>query len=286
VKLVLANPLPDLAVLAQEVSHGHAGEPPRGGAIFNHLFAHVSPHPIGSVRIAGRELAVFNFQVFQVGAVLLILALFGYALAGLRSGRPNRFQRTLVGFVLWIRDEMVFPIMGHHHGSRFLPYFLSIFFFIAVSNLLGLFPFGVTSTASPFVTGGLAVLTLLMMIAGGMVAQGPVRFWLNLVPHGVPAPLWPVLFVVELVGLIVKPVALTIRLFANMTGGHLVVLSFLGLIFFFGDSLHGWAYGVALPAVALAVFIMIIEAFVGLLQAYIFTLLSIQFVHSSMHPEH
>jgi len=259
---------------------------PRGGEIFTHLFAHLSPHPISSVRIAGRDITIFNFQIFQVLAVALILALFGYALAGLRSGRPNRFQRVWIGFVLWIRDEMVVPSMGRHHGERFLPYFLSVFFFIAFSNLLGLIPLMSTATSSPFVTAALAILTFLFMIVGGMIAQGPIRFWLNLVPHGLPLFLWPIMFVVELVGLVVKPVALTIRLFANMTGGHLVVLSFMGLIFFFGESLHAMAYAVAIPAVGLAVFIMIIEAFVVLLQAYIFTLLSIQFVQASLHPEH
>ena len=116
--------------------------------------------------------------------------------------------------------------------------------------------------------------------------QGPLAFWKNLVPH-VPAWLWPLMFVVELLGLLVKPAALMIRLFANLTGGHLVVLSFMGLIFFFAGASHSaMGYGVAPVAIAFAAFIMIIEAFVALLQAYIFTQLSILFVGASVHPDH
>jgi len=136
------------------------------------------------------------------------------------------------------------------------------------------------------VTGAMALITFIMMVGGGMVEQGGVAFWKNLIPHGMPAWLVPLMFVVELIGLVVKPFALMIRLFANMLAGHLVVLSFLGLIFYFGESIGSLAYAVAVPSVGLAIFIMIIEAFVALLQAYIFTYLSILFVGMCRHPEH
>jgi F-type H+-transporting ATPase subunit a len=171
-------------------------------------------------------------------------------------------------------------------GRRFLPFFLTLFFFVLFMNLLGLIPGSATATASIFVTGALATITLLSMLVCGMVAQGPFAYWKNVVPH-VPLALWPLMFVVEVIGLIVKPFALMVRLFANMSGGHMVVLSFLGLIFFFAGVEHSAAgYGVSPIAVAFAVFIMIIEAFVALLQAYVFTMLSILFVQASIHPEH
>ena len=181
---------------------------------------------------------------------------------------------------------MAIPVMGRKDADRFMPLFFSLFFFIAFANLMGLVPGSATATASIFVTMALALITFGTMIGAGMAMQGPLAFWKNLVPH-VPAWLWPLMFVVELLGLLVKPAALMIRLFANLTGGHLVVLSFMGLIFFFAGASHSaMGYGVAPVAIGFAAFIMIIEAFVALLQAYIFTQLSILFVGASVHPDH
>lgn len=259
---------------------GDQGENP-----FVNLFMHVLPHKLEGVELFG--LPVYNLQIFQILSVVLVLVLFAGVARNSRQETGGKLARILAGFVGWIRDEMVFPYLGHKDGTRLLPYFLSVFFFILFMNLLGLVPYGATATASIFVTAGMASLTLLAMLGLGMFTQGPIKFWANLVPHGIPAPLLLIMVPVELVGLLVKPFALTIRLFANMTGGHLVVLSFMGLIYYFGQTFGaavGW--GVSLPSVGLAVFIMIIEGFVALLQAYIFTLLTIIFVSMSMHPDH
>ena len=234
----------------------------------------------------GAAIVFTNLQLFQIASVLVVLLAFSGVPRYLRTGKGDAVTRLMAGFCLWVRDEMVVPVMGKELGHRFLPFFLSIFFFILFMNLMGLVPGAATPTASIFVTAALALITLLSMIGCGMVAQGPLAFWRNLVPH-VPWWLWPLMFLVELLGLFVKPFALMIRLFANMTGGHLVVLSFVGLIFFFaGTEFSAAGYGIAPVAVAFAVFIMIIEAFVALLQAYIFAQLSIIFVGASIHPEH
>jgi len=233
----------------------------------------------------GFQLVLTNLQIFQLAAVLLVLVAFLGVPGAIRSGRGDVLTRFFAGFALWIRDEMVMPVMGKDLGNKLLPYFLCVFFFILFMNLMGLVPGSATPTASIFVTGALALITLLSMVFGGMFVQGPIAFWKNLVPH-VPLALWPLMFVVELIGLIVKPFALMIRLFANMTGGHLVVLSFMGLIFFFGGMSSTVGYSVSPVAVGFAVFIMIIEVFVAMLQAYIFTQLSILFIHASVHPEH
>lgn len=292
---------------AQHVE-GAAQHVPTGSGIFTHLYHHVLPHPLEInghpvvLHIAGYDLPVFNLQIAQITSVVLMFVLFMWAKSGLVSGKQGKVQRILSGWVLWIRDEMVEPILGPHLSHKLLPYFLTLFFFLAFNNLLGLMPnpfigwmphaelvpLGVTANASIFVTAGLALSTFAFMVVGGMIMNGPIKFWVGLVPHGIPGFMWPLMFVVELIGLIVKPFALMIRLFANMTGGHLVVLSFMGLIFYFGqDSMLGnMGYAVSIPAVAFAVFIMIIEAFVALLQAYIFTLLSLLFVGASLHPEH
>jgi len=234
----------------------------------------------------GVQLVMSNLQIFQIAALLMMFIAFSGVATYLRTGQGDAITRVMTGFCMWIRDEMVVPVMGAERAQRFLPYFLSVFFFILFMNLSGLVPNGATATASIFVTAALALLTFLSMIGCGMAAQGPLAFWKNLVPH-VPWWLWPLMFFVEVLGLVVKPFALMIRLFANMTGGHLVVLSFMGLIFFFAgleQSAAGW--GIAPIAVGFAVFIMIIEAFVAMLQAYIFTQLTVLFVGAAVHPEH
>lgn len=276
-------------------------------SVFTTLYMHLIPatlvdaqhHPLLSFAVPGLpaifdmdrhvegvQLVATNLQLFQIAAVALILIGFSGVVGHLKSGGGDRATRVLAGFAAWVRDDMVFPTMGRERGQKFLPFFLTLFFFILFMNLMGLIPGGATATASIWVTAALATVTLGSMLICGMVIQGPVAFWKHLVPH-VPVALWPLMFFVEVVGLVVKPFALTIRLFANMNGGHMVVLSFLGLVFFFAKEngpVVGWAS--APLAIGFAVFIMIIESFVALLQAFIFTQLSILFVQTSVHPEH
>jgi len=235
---------------------------------------------------AGTQIVATNLQLFQLAAVLLLFLCFSGVPAHLRNGKGDWVSRHFAGFALWLRDDVVYPAMGKEMGRKFLPYFLTTFFFILFMNLLGLVPGAATATASIFVTGGLALFTLLLMLFGGMIAQGPFAYWKTLVPH-VPAPIWPIMFAVELVGIFVKPFALMIRLFANMTGGHMVVLSFMGLLFLMASLAGPMAsYATSPLLVGFAVFIMIIEAFVALLQAYVFTMLSVMFIQASIHPEH
>lgn len=232
------------------------------------------------------ELRIYNLQIFQLASVLLIFACFAGVATYVRTGKGDRLGKMFAGFATWVRDEMVYPTLGKELGRRFLPYFLTLFFFLLFINLLGLIPGSATATATPWVTAPMALTTLAIMLVGGMKAQGVVSFWKNLVPH-VPLALWPLMFIVEVVGLLVKPFALTVRLFANISGGHMVVLSFMGLIFFFGGA-YGAAggFGVSPVGVGFGIFIMIIESFVAMLQAFIFTQLSIIFVGAALHPEH
>ena len=137
-----------------------------------------------------------------------------------------------------------------------------------------------TATSNLAVCGTLAFTTLFTIIVMGMVEQGPLIYWKNMVPSGMPWPIIPILFPLEVIGIVIKCFALTIRLFANMVAGHIVILSFLGLIFIFHN------YFVALPAVAFSLFLYVLELFVAFLQAFIFTLLSIIFINMAVHPEH
>jgi len=260
--------------------HAHAGEP----LLRVPLPATLSAFDMDR-RGEGAFLVATNLQVFQLAAVVLIFVCFLGVPRHLRTGKGDVLSRLFAGCAKMIRDEMVVPVMGKDVGQKLLPLFFTLFFFILFMNLLGLVPGGSTATASIFVTGALALITFGTMVIGGMVVQGPIAFWKHLVPH-VPLALWPLMFAVELVGLFVKPLALMIRLFANMTGGHLAVLSLMGLVFFFGSMSPAVGWASSPVAVGLAVFIMIIESFVALLQAYIFTTLSIIFVQASLHPEH
>lgn len=208
------------------------------------------------------------------------------------DNRQGRYLNFLEPFVLYVRDEMVYPNMGKENGRRYLPLFLTQFFFILFCNLLGLIPiphFGVagiefpglaTATANVSVCAALSGITLMTILGMGMIEQGPFKFWKSLVPSGIPAPLIPLLFPIEVIGIFIKCFALTIRLFANMTAGHIVILSFFGLIFIFHS------YIVAPISIAFVLFIYVLELFVAFLQAFVFTLLSIIFVNMAINPEH
>lgn len=239
-----------------------------------------------SGHVAHPKLVLTNLQIFQVSAVLLIFLCFSGVASYLRTGRGDIISRFFAGWAHWLRDEVVYPVMGPELGSKWLPFFLTIFFFVLFMNVQGLLPHGGTATASIFVTGGLAAITFTCMLFFGMKEQGVIGYWKNLVPH-VPGWMWPLMFLVELMGVIVKPVALMLRLFATMMGGHMVVLTFMALLFFLAEKMGATtAYAVSPASVGFAVFIMIIESFVVLLQAFIFTQLSVIFINAAVHPEH
>ena len=243
-------------------------------------------HYAASMDVGG-GMFIYNINTAMWIAVVLLLMVFvpfrrrAQALAG--QAPKGVVYGMLESTVLYVRDDMVYALMGKHHGQRFVPLFLTMFFFILVMNIMGLVNLGsvgATATANLAVTGGMAFVTVLWIHGSGIREHGPVKHWANFVPHGIPWFALPIIVVVEALGLLVKPCALTIRLFANMTAGHLIVLSLFGMIVFFGHWL------LALPFFGLAVFIYCLELFVCFVQAYIFTYLSILFVGASVHPDH
>jgi F-type H+-transporting ATPase subunit a len=256
---------------------------------FSHLVPRAEFHPqVSADEAVNRWFVFYNVNKFQVIVLLLMLVLFVLVLSSFRQSRPPWLLRVFRGWVHWLRDEMVYAVMGKEGGAPFVPYFTYLFFFIAFCNLIGLIPGSVTATATLFVTGALALVTAVMIIGGGMLKQGPIAFWKHLLPPGLPIGLIPLMAVVEFIGLFVKPFALMVRLFANMLGGHLVLYSFVAMIFLFAKmmSMGVFAWATAIPSFAMAVFINVLEAFVALLQAYIFTYLSVIFVQQGLHPEH
>jgi len=193
------------------------------------------------------------------------------------SGRaPSGVGNGLEALVLYLRNEVVLPNVGAH-GNGYVPYLLTLFFFILFANLLALVPYGATATGNISVTATLAIVTFIVIEVAGMKAQGmgyinTIVFW----PHDMSLPMKifisPILTPIELLGKLTKPFALAIRLFANMTAGHVVLLALISLIFTFAR----WVI-VPVP-VAMALAISVLELFVAFLQAFIFTLLSSVFI--------
>ncbi len=301
----VATQSPDLHA-ADAAAHGH---PERhtlkmsSAQIFKIQFEHSVPYPIWLKAEKTKDnprqhgiWTIYNVHPWQWVCLGLMFAVFLPVLLSFRSGRANRFTRIMRGFCLWVRDEMVYSVMGKEDGRAFVPFFFFLFFFLVFQNVIGLipsvghsFPFAIyTATGTPFVTAPFALITLAMMLGLGIKKNGFFGFFKGLIPHGLPTPLLPLMFVIEFVSLGIKPFALTIRLFANMLSGHLVIAAAIGLIFLFTKMQGGeiTSYLTALPCVGLAIFIYIIEAFVTLLQAYIFTFLSINFIHQSIHQDH
>ncbi|MGO8968794.1 MAG: F0F1 ATP synthase subunit A [Myxococcaceae bacterium] len=183
----------------------------------------------------------------------------------------GRLANFLEMMVVFVRNEMAIPNIGPEQGPRYVPYLLSVFFFILAINLLGLFPWMASATGNIAVTGALATITFVLTQVASIRAAGFVGYLKHLT-GGVPAYLWPIMIPVEVLGLFTKPFALTLRLFANMLAGHIVLFCLIGLIFFIGHI------AVAVVAVPLGIGIYFLELFVAFLQAYIFAMLSSLFI--------
>ena len=206
--------------------------------------------------------------------IIIMLFVFGYNRnKKVQSGLGN----LLEVFVVFIRDEVVYPNMGSKQGRKFLPLILTFFFFIVMLNLLGLIPGSATATASFSFTVGMALITFFTYIIFGNK-----DFWKHIfATPGVPFWLLPIMIPVELIGLLTKPFALSVRLLANMNAGHIIIAAFLGII------INMKMVGVAIGSVPMAIAINMLEIFVAFLQGYIFSLLSSIFIGMAvMEHEH
>lgn len=238
--------------------------------------------PTWPVTIAGTtfDLGPTKHVVYLfIAALIVAVLLVGTARAHKRHthevGRPRGFAAGLEGVMLYLRNEVFMPVIGHG-GEKYIPFCLTLFFFIAIANLLGLVPYGSTATGNIAVTATLASITFVVVEVAGMRALGKgyigtIVYWPHDMPLAMKLPLTLVMTPVELIGKFTKPFALTIRLFANMIAGHVIILALIGLIFMFG-------FFVAVPAIAMALFIMCLELLVVFIQAFIFALLAAVFI--------
>jgi F-type H+-transporting ATPase subunit a len=232
---------------------------------------------IGPVRLP------LSRHLLMMGIVSAILLSVFPLIIRSRSSALAPFRAMLEILVLFVRDEIVVPNLGAK-GAAYTGYFATLFFFILLMNLMGLVPYGATATGNLAVTGGLALTTFVLINISGMRAQGVFGYFSHLVPKGVPVWLYPILFPIELLSLVTKTFALCVRLFANMLGGHIVILSFISFIFIFGSLGAAFGFAVAPVSVALVLFMMGLELFVAFLQAYIFVFLTAIFTGMAMHP--
>jgi len=198
---------------------------------------------------------------------------------------PKGMQSLLEPLIIFVRDDIAKSAIGEKKYKKYLPFLLTVFFFIWINNLLGLIPF------APFganVTGNVAIaLTLAAMVFIITVVSANKNYWRHIIAMpGVPIGVLVLLTPIEIFGMFLKPFVLMIRLFANMLAGHIIALSFFSLIFIFGEMNVGLGFGVSILSIAFTVFMGMLELLVAFLQAYVFTLLAAMYFGSAVEEHH
>lgn len=257
------------------------------GWILHHVMDsnYIEFDPFGKIYLP--HLTLFGFDISITKNVVFmwlisLILLFVLTLVS-RKYKTSLIPKGIVNFfeiiVLFVRDEIVKPTIGKGY-EKFLPYLLTLFFFILTANFLGLLPYSSTITASITVTAALAAISFFATQLSGIQKHGFFGYFKGLIPTGMPVMILPLIIVVELLGLFTKPFALCIRLFANMIAGHVVIFSLIGLIFIL-KTIY-----VAPVSVGFALFIYLLELLVALIQAYIFTMLTALYIGMAVHQEH
>ena len=304
------------------VEAGHAAPEvfDAGETIIGHVANSPLDHPLIHLpSIGGVDLSVTKhvLMLWITAAVVLVVA----TLAVRRYTRGGQMvpKGPVMGLleyvVVRIRDEIVAPTVGKKWANAYAPLIICFFLFIVTANAIGMIPLfdvvalanhtvlhlpeesllvqlthgGVTPTGNFNVTAALATISFFAIIVAGVRAHGFFGHWKNLVPHGVSPALWIILIPIEILGMFVRPFALTMRLAANMTGGHIAILAILSMIFIMAEQTRSAVVGLGMGAVALplAVGISVLEAIVVVpVQAFVFTLLTAVFIGMAIHAHH
>ncbi|MCI5055838.1 MAG: F0F1 ATP synthase subunit A [Flavobacteriales bacterium] len=215
------------------------------------------------------------FSIFVISALLFFMFR-SFAKSYSKGPIPNKLGKFLEPLVIFVRDEIAIPNIGEKHYRKYMGYLLTAFFFIWIINLFGMTPFGINITNNIAVTFGLAILTFIITQVTAKGYYWKHIFWMP----GVPVPMKIILAPIELLGVFIKPFALMIRLYANMTAGHIVLMSLIGLLFLFENWFARGAF------FGLALFLSIIELLVAFLQAYIFTMLTALYFGFAVEEAH
>jgi F-type H+-transporting ATPase subunit a len=275
--------------ITHHIGNSHELELPFAGAVAE--LPRWEPIHLGGLAIDFSPTKHLVYMLFSATLVALVFVLSARSIARAQAqGRPAKgFAGAMEATALYMRQEIVLPNVGPH-GEHFAPYLLTLFFFILGMNLLGLLPGGATATGNISVTAALAIMAFFVIEITGMRTLGPKGYLSTIfyLPHGLPGGpggailkvfLLAVMTPIELIGKLAKPFALAVRLFANMTSGHVLVLALIGLTFLFKS------YAVGVAASLLATGVMVLEVFVAFLQAFVFTLLTSVFI-GLMRAEH
>lgn len=270
---------------AATASEGHepAGEGHGGAAevLMHHVSDQADYHPFGiPIPFPSKHL----FFLLLVMAVVIVTA--RIAIASYKHGAPSGVGSAVETMVVYVRDEIAEKNIGHGQGAKYTPLLLSFFFFILFAALIGLLPFSGTSTGNLSVTLALAFISFVAQQYAGISNYGVVGHFKNLVPHGLPAWLLPLMIPIEFLGMFTKPFALMIRLFANMLAGHMMITALL-MLFALSYPISAVLGVVMIPiSLGMALFIMCLEVLVAFIQAYVFTLFSAMFIGMYAHPSH
>ena len=232
-------------------------------------------HPLNAAKPIDISITKNVFSMLL--SVVLLLTLFGAAGRSARKnpGAPKGILAFLEPIIVFIREDIIIPNIGEKKYKTYIPYLITIFFFIFFNNLLGLIPGGANVTGNIAVTLVLSVFTLLVTNFSANKA-----YWKHIFLPPVPLALYPIMVPIEVIGVLTKPFALMIRLFANITAGHIIILSLISLIFVFKSIF------IAPVSVGFVLFMYTLELLVALLQAYIFTLLSALFIGQAIEEHH
>ena len=264
----------------------HGTEPYTSSSSGNtYVIEHEQIHEVSGV-------PVYDFSITKnvVGIFICLALMFWLFLSTSKGYRKNEgkapkgVQSVMEPLILFIRDEVAKPSIGVKY-EKFMPYLLTIFFFILISNFLGLIPFlgGMNVTGNIAVTMVLALFTFVITTINANKG-----YWMHIIkPPGVPLWLLPIMLPIEVLGIFSKPIVLMLRLFANITAGHIIILSFTSLIFIFAEKNGvGAGYGVSIVSVAFSIFMNVLELLVAFLQAYVFTLLSALYFGMAVEEHH
>jgi F-type H+-transporting ATPase subunit a len=309
------------ATEAQQAAEAAPGKFNAGETIIGHVANSSHEHPLIHLpKVLGIDFSVTKhvLMLWLVAATLFVVVTWlvrRYVRQSPDRLVPAGAMNALEATVEFIRDSIVLPNVGKKWVRTWTPLLLTFFLFILFANIIGLIPVfdviglaqhsfmhlspesfvarvihgGTTATGNYNVTAALATITFVAIIVAGARAHGFVQHWVNMVPKGLPWPIYFLLIPIEIMGMFVRPFALTMRLAANMTGGHIALLAILSFVFIFaemfGRAVAGIGVGVIL-SLPLAVGISALEIIVVLVQAYVFTLLTAVFIGMAIHAHH